>query len=383
MYLLNEPATQASPALLVYRELVEDNIRKMIEMAGGPARLMPHVKTHKMGPVVQMQLKYGITRFKCATFAEAQMLAETGAPDVLMAYQLNSPTAESFAELAVRSPKTSFSSVVDNFASAQLLNKIFEQINGARKPIGFARHDDSVQHYAQVYIDIDNGMHRTGIAPEKVPALYQQLQQLPFLKVRGLHVYDGHLRDANLATRTEQCNAAFAPVEALAKELGGQLEIIAGGTPTFPIHILRSNVICSPGTCILWDEGYGSSLPEQQFTPAAVLFTRVISKPMEGHVTLDLGHKAVSAENSITKRVFFPELEAYEVISQSEEHLVVKTPKAASLQVGDALYGIPWHVCPTVALYNEAQIISGGAFTGVWPIARGRKIINSTQFSTR
>lgn len=371
----------ASPALLVYHEVVEENIREMINMAGGPERLMPHVKTHKMPQVVLMQRKHGIQRFKCATFAEAQMLAETGAKDVLMAYQLNSPTAEAFAELAIRFPNTTFASVVDNAASAQLLSTIFSNIFNSRKPIGFTR-SNSVPLQAQVYIDIDNGMHRTGIAPEKALALYREIRELPALHVRGLHVYDGHLRASDLAERTRQCNEAFAPVAELAAAMGNP-EIVAGGTPTFPIHVLRKDVICSPGTCILWDEGYGTSLPEQHFTPAAVLFTRVISKPMDGHITLDLGHKAVSAENPITKRVFFHDLDTYEVISQSEEHLVVKTPDADKLQVGDVLYGIPWHVCPTVALYNEAQIITGDVHTGTWPIARGRKIINSTKFSTR
>src|SRR5690606_23362107 len=133
-----------------------------------------------------------------------------------------------------------------------------------------------------------------------------------------------------------QCDEAYAPVEALAAEIGPP-EIIAGGTPTFPIHARRPNVTCSPGTCLLWDEGYGTGLPDQPFLVAAQLLTRVISKPQVGFVTLDLGHKAVSAENPINRRVFFPQLEDYEVVSQSEEHLVVKTPRAATLQVGDAL----------------------------------------------
>jgi D-serine deaminase-like pyridoxal phosphate-dependent protein len=354
---IKDTATIASPALLVYKEKVTENISKMIEMAGGTARLMPHVKTHKMGPVITMQLAKGITRFKCATFAEANMLAEAGAKDIVVAYQLNSPTAESFVKLARKYPEIRFASLADNLASAQLLNDLF------------------LPQKAEVYIDIDNGMHRTGIAPEAAFTLYQQLQQLPNVRCRGLHAYDGHIRESDLSLRTEQCNAAFQPVAALAEKMDNP-EIIAGGTPTFPIHAQRKDVICSPGTCILWDEGYGSSLPEQDFIPAALLLARVISKPQEGHLTLDLGHKAVSAENPITKRVFFKDLPEYEVISQSEEHLVLKTPLAAQFKVGDILYGTPWHVCPTVALYNEAQIIENGTRTDTWAIARGRRLLN-------
>lgn len=352
-----QPAGLPSPALLVFPERIAANIDRMIAMAGGPERLMPHVKTHKMAPVVRLQMEKGINRFKCATLAEARMLAEAGAPDIVLAYQLNAPMAQAFVDLQRQYPASRFASLTDNFASARLINDL-------HAPLGTK---------ARLYIDIDAGMHRTGIAPGKAAGLWAELQQLENVEPTGLHVYDGHIREADLDARTRQCNEAYASVEQLAAAIQAP-EIIAGGTPTFPIHARRPNVTCSPGTCLLWDEGYGTGLPDQPFLVAAQLLTRVLSKPQEGHITLDLGHKAVSAENPITRRVFFPQLNDYEVISQSEEHLVVKTPEAATLQVGDVLYGTPWHVCPTVALYNEAIVIENGASTGVWAIARGRLI---------
>lgn len=388
-YHLTDPATVASPALMVYPQQVAMNIDRMIEMAGGAERLMPHVKTHKMKPIVEMQISKGIHRFKCATFAEAQMLAEAGAKDILIAYQLNSPVAESYAKLARQYPHIRFASLVDNIDSAKLLQHIFDP---ASEHFASGHLLDNVDHptrdhfaagpvqeihqAANVYIDLDNGMHRTGIATEKAFALYEQLQSLSHVKFLGLHAYDGHIRDSDPAARAAQCEAAFAPVATLAA-LIPDAEIIAGGTPTFPIHAKRkiAGLVCSPGTCILWDEGYSSGLPDQSFITAALLLTRVISKPQADHITLDLGHKAVSAENPITKRVFFHELADYEVISQSEEHLVVKTPMADRFSIGDVLYGTPWHICPTVALYNEAQIIENGALADAWPIARGRRLL--------
>ncbi|WP_298715079.1 D-TA family PLP-dependent enzyme [Chitinophaga sp.] len=348
-------AALPSPALLVFPERISENIRLMIRMAGGPGRLMPHVKTHKMAPVVRMQLDQGIRRFKCATLAEARMLAETGAPDILLAYQLNAPMAQAFVELQQQYPASRFASLADNTASARLMNDL-------HAPLGTK---------ARLYIDIDDGMRRTGITSDKAAPLWRELQALPNVEAAGLHVYDGHIRAVDIEERTRQCDEAFAAVEQLAADIHPP-EIIAGGTPTFPIHARRAEITLSPGTCLLWDEGYGTGLPDQPFVVAAQLLTRVISKPQEGHVTLDLGHKAVSAENPITRRVFFPALKHYEVISQSEEHLVVKTPEADTLQVGDVLYGTPWHVCPTVALYNEALVIENGSNTGTWAIARGR-----------
>ena len=74
-----------SPQLVYYPAIIRENIRKMIDIAGGAARLWPHIKTHKMAEVVQMQIEAGIDRFKCATIAEAEMAAKAGAKHLTLA----------------------------------------------------------------------------------------------------------------------------------------------------------------------------------------------------------------------------------------------------------------------------------------------------------
>ncbi len=102
--------------------------------------------------------------------------------------------------------------------------------------------------------------------------------------------------------------------------------IIAGGSPTFPIHARRaSDIQCSPGTFVYWDKGYGDQFPEQPFEPAALVVTRVISIRGETRLCLDLGHKSISAENELTKRVGFLNGPGLTPVGQSEEHLVVET----------------------------------------------------------
>src|ERR1043166_1779282 len=76
-----------SPALLVYPDRAEENIRRMIAMVGDASRLRPHMKTHKLPEILRLQLAHGITKFKCATIAEAEMSADCGAADVLLAHQ--------------------------------------------------------------------------------------------------------------------------------------------------------------------------------------------------------------------------------------------------------------------------------------------------------
>jgi D-serine deaminase-like pyridoxal phosphate-dependent protein len=86
-WVVSDVAEVLSPSLLLYVDRVEENIRRMIGLAGDASRLRPHIKTHKLPEIVRLQLAHGITRFKCATLAEAEMAALAGAVDVLLAYQ--------------------------------------------------------------------------------------------------------------------------------------------------------------------------------------------------------------------------------------------------------------------------------------------------------
>jgi D-serine deaminase-like pyridoxal phosphate-dependent protein len=127
-------------------------------------------------------------------------------------------------------------------------------------------------------------------------------------------------------------------------------------------------VECSPGTCVFWDFGYGSKLPDLDFLPAALLLTRVISKPGPNLLCLDLGHKAVASENP-HPRVQLLNLPEAKAVGHSEEHLVVETERAHEFAVGDCLYGNPWHICPTVALHGQAVVVRNGQVTERWRVA--------------
>ena len=351
-----------SPALLIFEERVDANLRLMLEIAGGPARLRPHVKTHKLGPLVARQLALGITKFKCATIAEAEMCALAGAPDVLLAFAPVGPNIARFCQLLTAFPATHFSTIADDRDAIRALSAA---ASAARLTL-------------DVLLDIDCGMHRTGIAPEAALELYRELSTSAGLRAAGLHAYDGHIHERDPAARRAQCDAAFAPVIALrsAMEKAGLPvpALVAGGTPTFPFHAAHADRECSPGTSVLWDFDYGDKFADLPFQCAAVLLTRVVSKPGPHLLCLDLGHKAVAAENP-QPRVRLLELPDAIPVMHSEEHLVIETPRAAEFAVGDALHGLPRHVCPTVALHSEAVVVRGGAAVERWPItARTRRI---------
>jgi D-serine deaminase-like pyridoxal phosphate-dependent protein len=349
-----------TPALVVYPNRVQHNLTLLATQIDDLGRLRPHIKTHKSREAVLLTLAAGITKFKCATIAEAELLGRCQAPDVLLAYQPVGPKANRFLQLLQQYPRTRFSCLVDNEEVARQLNALAE----------------TSHLLVPVFIDLNVGMNRSGLAPAAAFAFYQQCQELPHLDVVGLHVYDGHIHDHDLAERTERCHEAFAPVAALAAQLqaaGFTPTIVAGGTPTFPVHAARPGVECSPGTFIYWDGGYGQAFAEQPFLPAALVLCRVVSLPTATTLCVDLGHKAIASESPLNKRVTFLNAPALQPIGHSEEHLVVEAGPDHGYRVGDVLYGLPHHICPTVALYAQATAIEDHHAAGTWPtVARDR-----------
>ncbi len=362
-YCINNIDAIDSPALVVYPERVKQNIAWAVQMAGDANKLRPHVKTNKMAEVCRLMMDAGITKFKCATIAEAEMLAQTGAQDVLLAYQPVGPKMERLIKLIQAYPNTGFSCLVDNEETAAQLSKLSEQ-KGIIIP---------------VFIDVNNGMNRTGIAPQKVMNLLQGIKDFPGIKVAGLHGYDGHIRDSDIAVRQAKADDAFKYIEKLweqaAQLLHQPLKIIMGGSPTFPTHANRKGVECSPGTFVFWDWGYKHGLPDEPFEYAALLITRVISVIDEETICTDLGHKSVAAENPLPRVHFLNAFDAVPV-GQSEEHLVLKVPAGNGYRVGDVLYGVPVHICPTVALYDKAYVIEDHNMTDNWKVVGRNRSIN-------
>ena len=337
-----------SPALLFYPERIQKNIQSMIETAGSADRLRPHVKTYKCREIVKMQMDAGITRFKCSTLAEAVMLGRCKAPDVLIAYPLTGPNQNGYLRLIKQFPDTSFSTLVDH-------------------PDQIAQWKSKLEEPLRVYIDLDVGMHRTGIKPELADELISLLKEEPFF-LAGFHAYDGHIRDEDPKQRKASAEHSFFAAERLIQPFKESTTFIAGGSITFPIHAAVPGRELSPGTTLLWDHGYGESFPDLDFDIAATLFTRVISKPGAGLICLDLGYKAVASEMKQHDPVYFPQFPNTKFIGHSEEHLVVKTPDAKNLRPGNVLYGFPWHICPTVAMHAKAGIVKNHTVTEFWEI---------------
>jgi D-serine deaminase-like pyridoxal phosphate-dependent protein len=355
-----------SPSLVIDRGLVVRNLRAMVELARGTSRLRPHVKTHKMPAIVRLAESLGINRHKCATIAEAEMVAEAGGTDVLLAYPVVGPNVGRLARLVRHYPGTAFRTLVDDPGAARALS---EGMSGLGRPL-------------PVLVDLEIGMGRTGVAPgDEALALYELVDRLPNLAPDGLSGYDGHIHDHDPADRAAQARTGIDQVLALRDKLLSRglpvPRLVLGGTPTFPVHAAldEPDVECSPGTSTLHDAGYAARYPDLPFTPAAALLTRVISRPRPGRICLDLGHKAVAAD-PVGPRLVLPTIPDAVIGGQSEEHLVVDTSQADRSPPGTPFLAFPIHICPTCALHRRVYVVEDGVKVDEWDVAARDRVLH-------
>jgi D-threonine aldolase len=367
-YAIRDTSRIYSPALLFYKDLIRANIARAVEMAGDPDRLRPHVKTHKTREIVRLELEAGVRKHKCATIAEAEMVASCNAPDVTIAYPLVGPNCGRLARLIRAYPRSRFSVIADHPAGIMALSQAMT----------------TEGQQVDVLLDIDVGQHRTGVAPGmEAIELYEMIHRSPGLRAGGLHVYDGHNHQESFVERQSAVQMQFEPVFKLRAALDQKglpvPRFVVGGTPTFPVHARLdvSGLECSPGTLILHDHGYGTRFADMTgFTPAALLLTRVISRPTPTRLTLDLGYKAIASDPPAGKRCVLLDVPDYEAILQNEEHFVIETPAADRYRPGDEIFAVPTHICPTCALHRSAYAIENGEFVEMWDIVGRDRVLS-------
>jgi D-serine deaminase-like pyridoxal phosphate-dependent protein len=341
-----------TPALLLYPDAIAANIERTVQLlAGDPARWRVHVKTAKLAYTFRMYLDHGLRFFKCATTLELLMACREGAHDVLLAYPVMGANAQRARDIAAQFPRTKISVLIENEA----------QLSPWRgSPVG-------------IFVDINSGMNRTGIEPDHAGRILQIARAVrnARLELRGLHFYDGHLGSVAEPERTTVAHAGYDTLLKIIADLAQNsvpvAEVITSGTPAFPCSLsyagFRTNKFAhraSPGTVVYNDATSLAQLPELGYQAAALVLARVVSNPRPGIITCDAGHKAVSADAGVPTCVVVghPELTP---LSPSEEHLPIAVRDGAPApRVGDTIFLLPRHICPTVNNFDYALLLRDG-----------------------
>ncbi len=362
-YALRTPDQILTPALLIYPQIVDANIRATLKMVGNDAeRWRPHIKTAKLAAIVQRYISHGIHNFKCSTTLELRTACDAGASDVLLAFAVNGANARRAVEIAKQFPQTRVSVLVESVEQAE-----FWPHTG----IG-------------VFIDVNTGMNRTGIDPQRrddVIALARRLGKI----FRGLHYYDGHINKYAPDQREAAAHAGYdqlMTVLAALENAGLRAEeIITSGTPAAPFGYSYAGFSgsryihrISPGTVVYNDFTSLEQLPGFGYAPAALVLSRVISHPTPDVITCDAGHKSVSADAGVPTCAVVG-WETLTPLKPSEEHLPVESSSLENLPaVGQYLYLLPRHVCPTVNNFGDALLIVDGKVETVERVtARGHE----------
>ncbi|MEW6208384.1 MAG: D-TA family PLP-dependent enzyme, partial [Acidobacteriota bacterium] len=211
------------------------------------------------------------------------------------------------------------------------------------------------------------------------------------LEFRGLHYYDGHLSKYELAERERMAHSGYDRLMELVADFEQSDirvgEVITAGTPAFPCSIsyrrfLSASFIhrVSPGTVVYSDCTSLAQLPESWgYRPAAVVVSRVVSRPTAHRITCDAGHKTVSADAGVPTCLALGRADLAPA-RPSEEHLPVDLSwESKPIALGDELYLVPRHVCPTVNNFDHAILVESGRITSVERVtARGREAPIST-----
>jgi 3-hydroxy-D-aspartate aldolase len=358
----------ATPALVIDLPALERNIGSMQAWCNANGlKLRPHAKTHKSAEIARRQIAAGAVGVCCAKLGEAEALADAGIDGILVTSPVVTPLGfERVAQLNTR--LDDFMIVVD---SATAVDGLAEAAMASGKVVN-------------VLLDLDIGLHRTGVMPG-APAieLARRISSCPGLSLRGLQAYAGHLQHVEShADRRARTLTALKQVsvlrDALAEE-GITCNIISGGgTGTFTIDA-EAGVFTEiqAGSYVFMDKEYGAVKGENDaplpFDTALFVHTTVISSTLPGLVTTDAGLKSFATEAGppvIASGAF--DGASYFFFGDEQGGVMLGAPERA-LQPGSIIRCTTPHCDPTVNLYDQFHVIEDGRLSAIWPIeARGR-----------
>jgi len=363
-----------TPALLIDSATLRRNLEGMQKLADGfGVRLRPHTKTHKSPHIARLQVELGAAGITVAKVGEAEVMADDGLEDILIANQVIG--TEKCRRLARLAERVRIAVLVDSPAGVDFLDAAFR---GAGTGI-------------EVLIEVDTGKGRCGLRDlEEIAALAKRVAETPTLRLRGVETHEGHVPGgaqsaSEMEERATGAGQRLVEVADALRDRGHVIEEVSvGSTPAAPYTAAAAGVTeMRPGTYVFNDVNQmsiGQASPED--CALSVLAT-VISRPAPDRAVLDAGSKSLFAEPARQAFAltdyegfgYIRQAPAARIVALSEEHGVVRLPPDTGFPaIGSKVEVIPNHVCPAVNLHEELHLIEGEDVLEVWPIAARGKV---------
>jgi D-serine deaminase-like pyridoxal phosphate-dependent protein len=344
-----------TPALVVELDAFERNLERMQQaVAGRPVRVRSHAKTHKCAEIARRQVASGAVGVCCQKVSEAEAMVDGGIADVVISNEIVG--AAKIARLAALSRRAKIGVCVDDAANLREIGA-----SGAK---------------LDVYIEIDVGARRCGIAPgEPAVALAREIAAFPDLRFAGLQAYQGaaqHVRSMS------ERRAKIAGAGEAARETRRRLEaagiacpIVAGGGSGSFMFEIESGAYdeIQPGSYVFMDVDYARNEwadPLPRFEHALFVLCTVMSRPAPERAVVDAGLKASSVDSGLPQ---VWQRAGVSYVRASDEHGVLEiSGGSAAPKLGEKLLLVPGHCDPTVNLYDWYVCVRRGRVEALWPV---------------
>ncbi len=355
-----------TPALLVDLDRMERNIERWQRLADDAGvRFRVHVKTHKVPAIAHRQLAAGACGIVCAKVAEAEVFVAAGCTDVVVAYPIFGD--EKWRRLA---------------ALAEGGARIGVNVDSFEALAGISAAAQAAGATIDVYVDVDTGLHRGGLAHDAVGELSQvcaEVERLGGVELAGVttHRQLGYAGVGELtpdqAGRDE--GARLVDVAEQLRQHGHAIrEVAAGGSVTGRGVAAADGVTeLRAGTYVFNDLMQLAAGSAGEDDLALTVLCSVVSTRQPGGATVDGGSKTFTSERGADG--FARALDREIVLDRlSEEHGMAIVAPGASVTLGERIRFVPTHACTAVNLADELVGVRGDQVETVWPIlARGKR----------
>ncbi|MGH7602768.1 MAG: alanine racemase, partial [Gemmatimonadaceae bacterium] len=301
-----------TPALYVDRDAMEHNIARMqAQCRGWGVGLRPHVKTHKIPEIAQMQLDAGAIGITVAKVGEAEVLP---GDDVLVAYPL----------VKAKLPR------LRKLAKSRRVKVSIDSVEVARDLTGI-----------DTLVEIDVGVGRVGAqSAEQAVEVAKACTHF-----QGICYWPSWLDEEGFSKACVKIDAALRALSAA----GFETKIVSGGsTPgAAKTPLIPQTTEIRPGTYVFYDASSLEAKICNEADCALRVLTTVVSTSVPGQCVIDAGSKTLSSDQAHESGTYGHVIDhPWTVRKLNEEHGYVEIHGPA--RVGEKVWVVPAHVCPTV-----------------------------------
>lgn len=352
-----------TPTVIVNYDVAVANVRKMVAgLAKYGVAHRPHIKVHKSTMLAKMQIAEGAHGITCAKVSEAEVMADAGIRDILIANQIIGELK--LARLAALCRKADITICVDSLAGAT-------QLSEAMTKAGLT---------IKVFIEVDSGSGRCGVKPAEAPTFMKSIAALPGLNIVGLMTYSGRIYGKTMAEMPAESRhetKTLLDVQAALKAEGFKLPVLSGGSSLssrFP-EDLSGLTESRAGNYVFNDcTSLFSGLATADECALRVIAT-ITSIPEKGRCIIDAGTKTLTGDGCLYRPGygFVPQYPEMEIYSLNEEHGYVRYPDTDKLRIGQQISIIPNHACVVPNVNEELIGLAADGREFIIPVeARGK-----------